>query len=121
LAEATPASKKKEYWQTRYRSHLDRIEALKKRLARLDDEIPRLWNQFYAWDDPAYRDAVIKPKLDAALAAKKKVAAQLRQEERALPKFFEKARRNNVPPGWFRGSGDQPPHSSKTGASSLHH
>ncbi|NOZ79391.1 MAG: hypothetical protein GXP48_09505 [Acidobacteria bacterium] len=118
---ATPARTKKEYWQTRYRSHLDRIAALKKRLARLDNEIPRLWNQFYAWDDPAYRDAVIKPKLDAALAARKKVKAQLLREEKALPKFFEAARRNNVPPGWFRGLRDQSPRSSKTGASSPHH
>ena len=96
-------NKKKEYWQNRYRSYLARMRALKKRLTHLNSEIPRLWNQFYARDDPAYRDGVIKPKLDAALAARKRVKARLHQEEAVLPKLLEEARRNSVPPGWFRG------------------
>ena len=36
-------------------------------IERLESEIPKLQTDFYRWDDPAYRDGVIKPKLDAAL------------------------------------------------------
>ncbi len=93
---------KKALWQKRYRSLLMRIALLKTRIKRLDAAIPRLWNTFYAWDDPAYRDGVIKPKLDTALAQRQKLKAALRREEAALPRFLDQARRHSIPPGWLR-------------------
>ena len=72
-------------------------------IEELDKEIPALWNQFYSWDDPAYRDGVIKVKLDRALARRKELEERLAVEEEALPKILDEARRDGALPGWFRG------------------
>ncbi len=100
--ERIPRHTKKEIWQTRYRALLTRIAVLKHKISYLDTEIPHLWNMFYAWDDPAYRDSVIKPKLDRALVLRKTLRRELRVRAALLPTFLENARKHNVPPGWLR-------------------
>jgi hypothetical protein len=62
---------RKRYWQGRYKQQLDLLESVKNQIQKLDYEIPGLWRDFYAWDDPAYRDGVIKPNLDSALTPTK--------------------------------------------------
>ncbi len=94
---------KREYWQKRYKDQLKRIQEMKKRIKELDKEIPGLWAQFYSWDDPVYRDSVIKPKLDKALAESETLKKKLPEEEAKLDRIREEARRDGALPGWFRG------------------
>lgn len=91
------------YWQGQYKRQLNIIVAIQNRMTELDDEIPGLWSDFYAWDDPAYRDGVIKPKLDAALIEREKLDGQLREAQAQLGKIKEDARKDGAQPGWFRG------------------
>ena len=98
----TGTEAKRQYWRQRYREQLKRIEEIRSRIAELDRQIPALWTQFYSWDDPAYRDGVIKPKLDQALAERDRLAKQLPEEEAKLGRIREEARRDGALPGWFR-------------------
>jgi hypothetical protein len=98
----TEEDSKKAYWRGRYAEQKEMIEAIKREIEALDQEIPGLWNQFYAWDDPAYRDGVIKVQLDQKLARRDELAKQLPEEEAKLPEILNDARRDGALPGWFR-------------------
>ncbi len=93
---------KKQYWRNQYIRQKQLIEDLKRRIDELNSEIPALWNQFYAWDDPSYRDGVIKPKIDTKLKEVEELKKRLPEEEKKLPEILEKARRDGALPGWFR-------------------
>lgn len=99
---ATEEETKKTYWRGRYKGQKDLVASIKGEIATLDQEIPGLWNQFYAWDDPAYRDGVIKVRLDEALSRREELAKQLPEEEAKLPEILNEARRDGALPGWFR-------------------
>ncbi len=90
------------YWRSQYTRQLELVESIGREIERLDKEIPGLWRQFYAWDDPAFRDGVIKPKLDAALEQREKLEQDLVAEQARLPEILEAARRSGALPGWFR-------------------
>jgi len=98
---AVAASKGKR-WRTEYRRQLQLVDSIKQRMAELNKVIPGLWNQFYAWDDPAYRDGVIKPKLDKAMREYDDLKDRLPGEEAKLPQILDHARRDGAEPGWFR-------------------
>jgi hypothetical protein len=93
----------KQYWQAIYGQQLDLIRDLNEQIEILDYEIPGLWRDFYAWDDPAYRDGVIKPKLDEALARRQKLEVDQQQAQAKLNEIKDQARREGAQPGWFRG------------------
>jgi hypothetical protein len=93
---------KRNFWRSRYSGQLKSVQIIENRLAELDSEIPKLWNQFYAWDDPAYRDGVIKPNLDRALAESQQLKDRLPSEKAKLDQILEDARRDGALPGWFR-------------------
>lgn len=92
----------REYWRGLYLDQVATIEALEARRESLESQIPALWNQFYAWDDPHYRDGVIKPQLDAAMQELDGIKAQLPAERERLPLIIQQARREGAEPGWFR-------------------
>ena len=96
------------FWQGKYKAQLERIADIKRQIQILDYEIPGLWRDFYAWDDPAYRDAVIKPKLDLALKRRDTLETQLVEAEARLQQIKEDARKDGALPGWFRGI-EEPP------------
>jgi hypothetical protein len=93
---------KKQYWQAVYSQQIELIKDM------LDLEIPGLWRDFYSWDDPAYRDGVIKPKLDKALAQRQKLEVDMQQAEGKLNEIKQQARKDGGQPGWFRGIGKLP-------------
>ncbi len=104
----TPSStgrseERKRYWQGKYKQQLELIATMKRQIDVLDYEIPGLWRDFYAWDDPSYRDGVIKPKLDRALAERDELEARVRLEEPRLQEIKTLARKDGAEPGWFRG------------------
>jgi len=101
-SEASEENKRKHYWQQKYLQQLDRIASIKHQIEELDLEIPALWTDFYARDDPMYRDGVIKPKLDRSLKRRNDLAALLLVEEPKLAQIKEEARREGAEPGWWR-------------------
>jgi len=101
-SETSEESKRKHYWQQKYLQQLDRIATIKHQLEELDLEIPALWTDFYARDDPMYRDGVIKPKLDRSLKRRDDLAALLLEEEPKPAQIKEEARRDGAEPGWWR-------------------
>ena len=101
-SETSEENKLKHYWQQKYLQQLDRISSIKHQIEELDLEIPALWTDFYARDDPMYRDGVIKPKLDRSLKRRDDLAALLLEEEPKLAQIKEEARRNGAEPGWWR-------------------
>lgn len=96
------AAGKRRRWRAEYRRQLQLVDSIKKRMDGLHKAIGGLQSQFYAWDDPAYRDGVIKPKLDKALTEYDELKARLPKEEAKLPEILERARRDGGQPGWFR-------------------
>jgi hypothetical protein len=94
---------KKQYWQAIYGQQLKLVEDIRKQIDILDYDIPGLWRDFYSRDDPAYRDGVIKPKLDQALAQRQKLEVDKQKAESRLNKIKNDARGDGGEPGWFRG------------------
>jgi hypothetical protein len=106
---ALKEDERRQYWRSKYEQELNRVEAYRRLLDNLDSEIPGLWRDFYSRDDPAYRDGVIKPQLDAALKKREQIEGQLRDAEPKLDKIKEDARKDGGQPGWFRGLEPPPP------------
>jgi hypothetical protein len=102
-SEEAAANAKMTRWRQAYVQQLELIASLERQIADLDYQIPGLWNDFYSRDDPAYRDGVIKPKLDRALVRRDELAKQLEEERPKLQQIKEDARKDGAEPGWFRG------------------
>jgi len=94
---------RRRYWVGQYERQLQLIASIKNQIEVLDSQIPGLWRDFYSWDDPSYRDGVIKPKLDGALKRRERLEADLSAEEPRLQEIKTSARQDGGEPGWFRG------------------
>lgn len=94
---------KKARWQAAYGQQLELLRNISLQIEQLDSEIPGLWRDFYSWDDPAYRDGVIKPQLDQALAQRQKLEEDLKAGTARLDEIKREARKAGAQPGWFRG------------------
>jgi hypothetical protein len=97
------SDERRRYWRGQYERQVNLIENLQRQIDYLDQEIPGLWTDFYSRDDPAYRDGVIKPKLDDAMARRQRVEKQLNEARPRLTEIQDQARRDGAEPGWFRG------------------
>jgi hypothetical protein len=100
--DAQQAEQRKYYWQQLYAQQMAKIASIKRQIQQLDRDIPGLWNDFYSRDDPAYRDGVVKPRLDDSLRKREELESQLSREEPKLGQIKEDARRDGAEPGWFR-------------------
>lgn len=94
---------RRRFWQNQYKSQIELVASIRYQIIVLDGEIPGLWRDFYAWDDPMYRDGVIKPKLDAATERRAKMEKDLVAAEAKLSQIKSDARKDGAEPGWFRG------------------
>jgi len=101
---------RRRYWQNQYKTQMDLVASIRHQIDLLDGEIPGLWRDFYAWDDPMYRDGVIKPKLDAAVARRASLEQQLVAAEKKLSELKNNARKDGAEPGWFRGIAEPTPY-----------
>jgi hypothetical protein len=97
------SDERRRFWQSQYKSQIELVGSLRYQITVLDGEIPGLWRDFYSWDDPMYRDGVIKPKLDAATERRAKLEKDLVEAEAKLSQIKSDARRDGAEPGWFRG------------------
>jgi hypothetical protein len=97
------SDERRRYWRSQYEAQVKLIEGLQQEIRQLDQKIPGMWTDFYSRDDPAYRDGVIKPALDAAMARRQQVEEQLAAAQPRLDEIKDQARRDGGEPGWFRG------------------
>jgi hypothetical protein len=95
-------SPKKAMWQQRYREAVTRVSFLEAEITRLEGECGRLERDFYAHDDPAQRDGVIKPAWDKAVNDLHQAQADLAEARNKPEEVKEAARRDGALPGWFR-------------------
>jgi hypothetical protein len=95
--------RKKAMWQQRYREAVTRVAALEAEVKRLQGEAARLERDFYALDDPAQRDGVVKPAWDKAVNDLRRAQADLAEARKKPEQVLEAARRDGALPGWFRG------------------
>lgn len=95
--------RRKAMWQQRYRDAVSRVAALEAEIKRLEGEAARLERDFYAIDDPAQRDGVVKPAWDQALSDLRRAKADLAEARNKPEQVLEAARRDGALPGWFRG------------------
>jgi len=94
---------KKEYWIRRYREAKEAEEEVESRLTEVRQEIPALWQEFYAEDNPQYRDEVLAVKLQEKLSLRAKLEDELIQAQTAFADLKVAARKAGALPGWFRG------------------
>jgi hypothetical protein len=93
----------KEAWQQRYQEARSRALYWDSEVKRLQSEVARLERDFYARDDPAYRDGVVKPAWDKALADLETAKQQQALSQKEPDEIVAQGARQGALPGWFRG------------------
>lgn len=95
-------ARQEQYWRSEalrlrlgWREAYDEIPLLEEEAARLRDE-------FYAADDPFYRDREIKPAWDRALDRIEEAKADVARYRDELMELLEKGRQAGALPGWLR-------------------
>lgn len=101
-ASAPGGGRTKEDWKAMISSARGAVSNLESRIVSLQSQASKLANDFYAWDDPAYRDGVIKPAWDRALASLEEAKNTLPDAKQRVSDIEEEARKAGVPPGWLR-------------------
>jgi len=110
LASDPADSSDESYWRNRvldirlrWRAAYDSIEALEGQAAKLR-------NNFYAEDDPYYRDTQIKPAWDRAIEDLESAREDVVEYEKELGSVVDDGRRSGAMPGWLReGIEHEPP------------
>ena len=90
------------YWREESRRLRDRVAELREAITRLEADTKRLEADYYAWDDGAYRDRVIKPSWDKAREELATSRLALPVAEKELADLPDRARRAGALPGWLR-------------------
>lgn len=90
------------YWRRRAREARWRWRLAVEQAAELEQEVDELRWEFYATDDPFYRDSQIKPAWDHALAQLELTQGNAELEQRNLDATLEEGRRAGALPGWLR-------------------
>jgi len=100
---------KKVRWQQRYRAAVQRVRSLEAEVKDLETRSAGLEAEFYAHDDPVYRDSTIKPNWDRALTSLQKARTDLEEARKQPDEVLNAARRDGALPGWFRGLDEATP------------
>lgn len=90
------------FWREEARRLRERVAELREAITRLEADTRRLEADYYAWDDGAYRDRVIKPSWDKAREELATARLALPVAERELADLADRARRAGALPGWLR-------------------
>lgn len=90
------------YWREEARRLRERVVELRETITRLEADTKRLEADYYAWDDGAYRDKVIKPSWDKAREELATARLALPVADRELADLPDRARKAGALPGWLR-------------------
>jgi hypothetical protein len=105
-ARSSENEQRKTYWQEKYQAARMENIRLTELIANLESEVAKLQRDFYSRDDPAYRDGVVKPALDTALANLNQAKKDLEKAKDLPNQVLAEAQRDGAQPGWFRGLPD---------------
>ncbi len=101
--ERGPAGPRDEaYWRDRARGVRTRWADAAREVERLEDQAAQLRWDFYAEDDPWYRDERIKPEWDRVLDELRSARQDVRAYREELAEVIEEGRRAGALPGWLR-------------------
>lgn len=92
----------KEDWQKIMKEANEKIKYWEEMVNKLQAELNRLTNDYYAWDDVAYREGVIKVKMDKVREELEKARENLKKAKDRIPELEEEARKSGALPGWLR-------------------
>jgi hypothetical protein len=99
---APPEEQKDEaYWKNLITTARAKLERDQSYFEALQTRINSLSNDFYARDDPAQRDVIWKQRTKA-LEDLEQLKKDIADDNKAIAKIQEDARREGVPPGWLR-------------------
>lgn len=90
------------YWREEARRLKEQVATIRDTITRLEADTRRLEADYYAWDDGAYRDKVIKPSWDKAREELATARLALPVAEKDLADLPDRARRAGALPGWLR-------------------
>jgi hypothetical protein len=113
-AEADKAKEKGEargetYWRQRGLEIRQRWHRAADEVAKLEQSVADWRRRFYSEDDPAVRDAQVKPEWDRALDRLQHQKEEVLATQRELDGFLEEGRRAGALPGWLREGNDLEP------------
>ena len=91
-----------DYWREEARRSRERVAELRETITRLEADTKRLEADYYAWDDGAYRDKVIKPSWDKAREELATARLAVPAAEKDLVDLPDRARKAGALPGWLR-------------------
>lgn len=97
----TTEKKQPDFWKKQQIELETRIAELKKGIDGEQNELRKLWSDFYIKNIPAEQDA-IKMQISQLTNQIEQKKLFLSQSETQLVEFYEKARKAGVPPGWLR-------------------
>jgi hypothetical protein len=97
------------YWRQRGLDIRVRWRKASDDVERLEKEAAELRRRFYAQDDPAVRDAQIKPEWDRTLELLDNARLDVKSTEAELAAFMEEGRRAGALPGWLREGAEKEP------------
>lgn len=94
--------RKKEDWQKMIQEAKENVIQLEGRIKELESRLNKLTNDYYSWDDAAYREGVIKPNMDKVAQQLEAAREQLKAAKERIPELEEEARKSGALPGWLR-------------------
>jgi hypothetical protein len=97
------------YWRQRGLDIRVRWRKASDDVERLEKEAAGLRRRFYGEDDPAVRDAQIKPEWDRTLELLDNARLDVKSSEAELAAFMEEGRRAGALPGWLREGAEKEP------------
>lgn len=101
-SDADASGRSKADWQALVAEARRQVASLEASVSDLQSTVAKLESDYYAWDDPAYRDGVIKPALDQARADLQAARQALPAARQRISDLEEEARKSGTPPGWLR-------------------
>jgi hypothetical protein len=94
-------TKQPDFWKKQQIELTTRIVELKESINSEQNELSKLWSDFYIKNIPA-EQAAIKVQISQLTNQIEQKKLFLSQSETQLVEFYEKARKAGVPPGWLR-------------------
>jgi hypothetical protein len=108
-----------DYWRKRGLDIRVRWRKATEDVDRLEKDAAELRRRFYSQDDPAVRDAQVKPEWDRTLELLDKARLEVAASKAELEAFMEEGRRAGALPGWLREGAEQEPEHKPEVASPL--
>jgi hypothetical protein len=100
-ADQTNEKKQPDFWKKQQIELETRIAELQEGIKGGENELNKLWSDFYLKNIPAEQDA-IKMQISQLTNQIEQKKLFLSESEAQLEAFYEKARKAGVPPGWLR-------------------